>query len=142
MKKLLLSLALLAPLSLSAEPAKKKDGLTGIWQLVEIHKADGHEMRLPVWKVLQSDGAFYSFLIANQTCQTIINNQGTYKQTSDSTYVEHITGTITDEELIGKANTITYHFLDKDRIEISYQLKGTKFNAKETWVRVKLELPE
>lgn len=142
MKKFLLTLALLAPLSMSAEPTKKKGELAGIWQQVDTNEQDGNMMRLPVWKVLQKDGSFCVFLIAGKSGQSIIANQGTYAQTSDSTYTERLTGSITNDELVGKENTIVYHFASKDRLLVKYQLPGSKVTAVETWVRVKLEYPE
>lgn len=142
MKQLLFILCFLTSLGLSADTQKKRAALTGLWQQVGVDPHDGRQMRLPVWKVLQEDGHFFIFLIANQHAQSIITNRGTYKPATDSTYVEHITGSITNTEMVGRSNTITYRFLDKDRIEVSYNLPEAPGVARETWVRVKLELPK
>lgn len=137
---LFLLLALLAPLSLSAQ--KSLSDVAGVWQQVQQAKGDGHLMKLPVWKVMQNDGSFCTFLIANESGQSIITNQGRYELTSDSTIVEHITGSITDPELIGLSNTLTYQFRDSDKMDVSYRVPGASRENHEKWVRVKLEMPE
>lgn len=140
--KLLLLLALLAPLSLCAEETKKQPALTGVWQQVQAARHDGHIMTLPVWKVLQGDGSFCTFLIANATGQSVITNEGSYEVTSDSTVVEHVTGSITDLDIVGKKLTLTYHFEGKDTLHVSYRVPGASRDGHETWVRVKLEVPK
>ena len=58
MRKLLFLLTLLICVGARADEPKKKDKLHGVWQLVEKSKEDGHEMTLPVWKVLEKGGDF------------------------------------------------------------------------------------
>ena len=99
-------------------------------------------MQLPVWKVLQSDGRFCTFLIANQIGQSIITNQGTYQRTDETTCVEHIEGSITDPELVGKQNTLTLQFKSDDLLEVTYRIPGATRDGHEVWRRVKLELPQ
>ena len=100
MKQLLFLLALVLPLGLCAAAEKDNPTLVGVWQQVQQSKGDGHLMQLPVWKVMQSDGQFCTFLIANQGGQSIMTSQGSYTVTGDNTCVEHITGSITDPELV------------------------------------------
>lgn len=138
--KLFLCIALLAPLSLNAQ--KSQQTIAGVWQQVQQAKGDGHLIKLPVWKVLQNDGSFCTFLIANESGQSIITNQGRYEQTTDSTIVEHITGSITDPELIGRSNTLTYQLSHSDQMAVSYCVPGSSRTSHETWIRVKLEMPE
>lgn len=138
--KLFLLLALLAPLGASAQGSRP--AITGVWQQVQQAKGDGHLMKLPVWKVMQNDGSFCTFLIANESGQSIITNEGRYEQTNDSTIVEHITGSITDPDLIGKSNTLTYQLRQADQMSVSYTVPGSSRANHETWVRVKLEFPE
>ena len=116
--------------------------LVGVWQQVQKSKTDGHIMLLPVWKVMQSDGTFCTFLIANQSGQSIITNQGRYTMTNDSVVVEHITGSITDPELVGKGNHLTYHFKGKDEVRVSYRISEASREVHENWIRVKLEMPK
>ena len=99
-------------------------------------------MLLPVWKVMQSDGSFCTFLIANQNGQSIITNQGRFEVKNDSILVESVLGSITDPELVGKNNTLTYHFKDKDSVHVSYRMPGASREGHEDWVRVKLEMPK
>ena len=141
MKRLLLFLALLLPLSALAGNDNSRKKLVGVWQQVQKSEADNHLMLLPVWKVIQADGNFCTFLIANQSGVSIMTNQGTYQVTSDSTCVEAVKGSITDPELIGKHNTLTLHFVSDDLIEVSYRMPGARHDGHETWRRVKLELP-
>lgn len=138
----ILFLALLAPLSMNADTQKPQKQLAGIWQQIQKSNKEDRIMRLPVWKVMQNDLSFCTFLIANQDGQSIITNKGTYKMTSDSTYVEHINGSITDPKLVGRDNVITYEFKGDDTLHISYQMPGASKRGHETWVRVKLEYPE
>ena len=87
MKQLLFLLALVLPLGLCAAAEKDNPTLVGVWQQVQQSKGDGHLIQLPVWKVMQSDGQFCTFLIANQVGQSIMTNQGSYTVTSDNTCV-------------------------------------------------------
>lgn len=142
MKKVLSLLVLLFPLMLNAAPTTKKVKLEGVWQQVQPATETTPEMKLPVWKVMQNDGTFCTFLIANNKAQCVITNEGTFRLTSDSTFVEHINGTIVNPDLIGKNNKITIVAAEKDRIQITYRLQPDGGEAKETWIRVKLEIPE
>lgn len=100
MKKVLSLLVLLFPLMLNAAPTTKKVKLEGVWQQVQPATETTPEMKLPVWKVMQNDGTFCTFLIANKKAQCVITNEGTFRLTSDSTFVEHINGTIVNPDLI------------------------------------------
>ena len=142
MKKVLSLLVLLFPLMLNAAPTTKKVKLEGVWQQVQPATETTPEMKLPVWKVMQNDGTFCTFLIANNKAQCVITNEGTFRLTSDSTFVEHINGTIVNPDLIGKNNKITIVAAEKDRIQITYRLQPDGGESKETWIRVKLEIPE
>ena len=142
MKKVLSLLVLLFPLMLNAAPTTKKVKLEGVWQQVQPATETTPEMKLPVWKVMQNDGTFCTFLIANKKAQCVITNEGTFRLTSDSTFVEHINGTIVNPDLIGKNNKITIVAAEKDRIQITYRLQPDGGESKETWIRVKLEIPE
>ena len=142
MKKVLSLLVLLFPLMLNAAPTTKKVKLEGVWQQVQPATETTPEMKLPVWKVMQNDGTFCTFLIANNKAQCVITNEGTFRLTSDSTSVEHINGTIVNPDLIGKNNKITIVAAEKDRIQITYRLQPDGGESKETWIRVKLEIPE
>ena len=66
MKKVLSLLVLLFPLMLNAAPTTKKVKLEGVWQQVQPATETTPEMKLPVWKVMQNDGPFCTFLIANK----------------------------------------------------------------------------
>lgn len=142
MKTMITLLALLATAGSMSAENKYEERFEGVWQQVQYTKPDAAPIRLPVWKVMQTDGSFFTFLIANQSGKSIITNEGTYKVTSDSTVVEHVTGSITDPTLVGKNNRITYQFKDKDEVNVTYRMLGASRDGHETWVRVKLEMPE
>ena len=142
MKKTFFLLAALLPAALCATSSHDNaTDLIGVWQQVQTSKTDGHLMQLPVWKVMQKDGTFCTFLIANEHGQSVITNQGRFTVVNDSTVTEHINGSITDPELVGKENRITYHFDGKDKIHVSYRMPGATRDGQEDWVRVKLEMP-
>lgn len=143
MKHLLFLIALWATLPLGAQTTPQTgESLVGVWQQVQYAKKDGHLMKLPVWKVMQSDGSFCTFLIANETGQSVITNLGTYEQTSDTTFVEHISGSITDPQLVGKSNVLSYTLKEGDKLSVSYRVPGASRETHEAWLRVKLEMPE
>ena len=134
-------MATMAACGLLASADNGKD-LQGIWQQVQTSCTDGHTMLLPVWKVMQADGTFCTFLIANQSGQSIITNEGRYEVKDDSTVVEQVTGSITDPELVGTHNKLTYTFKGKDAMHVSYRMPGASRDGHEDWVRVKLEMPK
>lgn len=140
-KRLLLLLVLLAPLSLFAQQSATADKVKGVWQQVQTAKNDGRLIRLPVWKVLQGDGTFCTFLIGDETGLSLITNQGTYEWESDTTFVEHVTGSITDPQLVGKDNRLYYQFEGNDLMRVRYRVPGASRDGRETWVRVKLQVP-
>lgn len=122
--------------------ADKKAPFEGIWQQVQFAKTDGHPMILPVWKVMRSDGTFSTFLIATRSGQSIITTEGSFKVANDSTFVENITGSLTDPQLKGKSNKLIFHFLDEDTMNVSYRMPGSTRDAHERWIRVKMERPK
>lgn len=139
----LLLLAMTLPFAMSADESKTElRDMAGIWQQVQNFKGERRFIRLPVWKILHADGTFQTFLIANKSAQSIITNAGTYKVTSDSTYTEHVTSSLTDPSLVGRDNHITYYMKDKDNMSITYRMPGAKRNGQEQWIRVKMEMPD
>lgn len=141
-KSLALALSLFLCIGAYADKIKNADKLVGIWQQVQKAKEDNRVVRLPVWKVMQSDGHFSTFLIANEQAQSIITNRGEFKVTSDSTLIEYVKGSITDPMLVGKSNKISYQLIDDDTMRITYKLPNAMREGNETWVRLKLEIPE
>lgn len=141
-KKIVFALSLLVSLGAYADKIKNANKLIGIWQQVQQSKDDHRVVRLPVWKVVEADGSFQTFLIANEQAKCIITNRGEYKVTTDSTVVEYIKGSITDPELVGKSNKIFYKLTDNDTMHITYKLPKALREGHETWVRLKLEIPE
>lgn len=130
-------------LSLSVSAGtQRKVKLVGVWQQVQRDAQNGRQMNLPVWKVLQADGTFCVFLIADKSGQCIITNEGRYEVKNDSSLVERVTGSITDPSLVGIGNELTYKFIGKDEMHVTYRMPSATTDANETWVRVKLEWPK
>ena len=143
MKKLILGLLIfIIPCKISAQTDYVPNLLEGIWQYLQANQTQHKYQHLPIWKVMGSDSTFKTFIIADSEGKSVITNEGTYSLASDSVFIEHITGSITDRNLIGKDNLIKYHFEGNDTIQISYRLPEATTDGKETWVRVRLEKPE
>ncbi len=139
MRKLLFVLALTVCVGVRADEPKKKDKLHGVWQLVEKNKDDGHEMTLPVWKVLEKGGDFSIFYIADNTGRSVLTSKGKYTVKDDSTYVEHVRRSSYDTG-DGKAFavSVSYRFNDKGDMEISYRMPGAAQDGRETWRKVRM----
>ena len=139
MRKLLLLLTLLICVGARADEPKKKDKLHGVWQLVEKSKEDGHEMTLPVWKVLEKGGDFCIFYIADKTGRSVLTSKGKYTVKDDSTYVEHVRRSAHgDGDNSPFAVTVSYSFNDKGEMEISYRMPGASQDGRETWRKLRM----
>lgn len=141
---LLAAFILCLPTTLRAQD-KANASLVGVWQRLETVKDDGgttRTIKLPVWKVYDSNGAFSSFLIVNKEADCIKAMEGTYNLVNDSVYDEHIAGSITSPELVGATNPMTYKFVSPDLLIVSYRLSEAKQEVSESWVRIKLEMPQ
>lgn len=135
---------LLAGLCLTGLKAATPEGdpaFVGLWQQVEQSRQDGRTLLLPVWKMIQSDGRFCTFLIGNRSGQSVITNEGRYEVTSDSTVTEHVSGSITDLDIVGKSIRLTYRLEGRDRLHLTYRIPGASRDGHETWKRVCLEVP-
>lgn len=140
---LLLAFVLGCTITLKAQKLTKR--FVGVWQKQELVHDHGDAPRLitlPVWKILSSDGTFCTFLIVNDRAESIKMMEGTWKVQNDSVYEEHVTACITNEQFTGQTFRINYRLVSDDNMGITYQVKGAKRRAEETWVRVKLELPK
>ena len=136
--KQLLPLLLLAlsPLALSAQ----QHPLMGLWQL---QVQDGRRgkmqmMDVPVWKSIDGDGTFRTFMLGEKA-HCFITQTGTYAIRSDSTYAEQILENTFDAEAVGTVNMLTYSIVNKDMLVVSYVQRGeTQY---EMWRRVVAETP-
>ena len=67
--------------------------------------------------------------------------KGTFAITDETTYVEHITGSITDPSLVNKDNIIKYTFTTDNTMTLTYRMPGAAKEAVEMWTRVKMAMP-
>lgn len=118
--------------------------LYGVWQQEQTARDNNGKQRiihLPVWKVIEGNGTFYTFLIAGRDGRSMKMNEGTWTGVSDSIITEHVNRSLTAPQLNGCDNTIRYHFVDTNLIKIVYRLPNATRDAHETWRRVTMELP-
>lgn len=145
MKRFFLLLTITAMSSIACLTAQNiPERFAGIWQQKQkITEKNGSEriVHLPVWKILNKDGTFCTFLIANRKGESIITTKGTFAITDETTYVEHITGSITDPSLVNKDNIIKYTFTTDNTMTLTYRIPGAAKEAVEMWTRVKMAMP-
>lgn len=125
--------------------SQASNNFVGIWQQRQVTIGDngtGHFIKLPVWKVYESNGTFCIFLIANQKADCIKVTEGTYSVVNDSIYEEHISGSLTNSNLVGRSNKIKYTFATPDELVISYNISNAPNDSHESWVRVKMQVPD
>lgn len=118
----------------------------GIWQLCMLARPqeDGayRVIPAPCIKLLSADKTFVTLMTITQpNVKSFINASGTYRQTSDSTYVESVTKSMTDNVLIGREVELTFKLLNSNMLMITYLMPGAPRRATEYWTRVIQELP-
>ena len=135
MKRFFLLLTITAMSSIACLTAQNiPERFAGIWQQKQkITEKNGSEriVHLPVC----------TFLIANRKGESIITTKGTFAITDETTYVEHITGSITDPSLVNKDNIIKYTFTTDNTMTLTYRMPGAAKEAVEMWTRVKMAMP-
>lgn len=98
-KKLFIVLFLAAVGTLQAQQhLPESKSLVGMWRLMQVRESSGGETfheKLGLFKVINSDGTFYIFMINNDKnripeLDLVVNSFGTYTITSDSTFTEHV----------------------------------------------------
>lgn len=123
--------------------------LTGIWQICSsaVKNPDG-TMNVRTgnsFKMLNADGSFTNIMFNMGEVQSIITATGTYKQTSDSTYVESINKSV-NPTLNGKNNELRFHLKNGKLLHIKFYIEqysnGSPLGRwlEEVWV--KIEQPE
>ena len=131
-----LCLLALAPIAAFAQ----QHPLMGLWQL---QVQDGRHgklqlMDVPVWKSIDGDGTFRTFMIGERA-HCFITQSGTYAIRSDSTYAEQVLENTFDPEMVGVVNVLTYTLFDDNMLVVSFMSKGEQ--QYEMWRRVVSEQP-
>ncbi|MEG1580301.1 MAG: DUF4488 domain-containing protein [Bacteroidaceae bacterium] len=140
MKKKLFVLLLMC-VSGYAYAQKETPKLQGIWQMCQPYEEVGvMKMRMhPFLKMLFSDGRFTNLMMEQGGKLSVITAHGTFRQTSDSTYVEHIDNSISDPAITGKDNPLVFRFKGADLLVISY-VSTTGAKLWELWKRLKMKI--
>lgn len=119
--------------------------LQGIWQICRLNNTSDNEKYSitagPYMKILSTDNRFTNLALNTSGHASIITSNGTYTQTSDSTYVESVSESIMNPKLSGKDITIHFKFLNANLLVISFQSIDPPLQGKEYWTRVFLPQP-
>lgn len=124
------------------EPAGAKiaASLEGVWQICNrIQPLDDNKYQ--VWpgtymKILSADKNFVNMYLDTTGGSSVITAKGTYRQTSDSTYVESISKSVTDPEITGIDNELKIEFITENLLYIIYNMPGRTRPGKEVWLRI------
>lgn len=132
-----------------SEEKPQPSSLTGIWQICfsAVKNPDGtlNVRTGNAFKMLNADGSFTNIMFNVRGGQSVITGVGTYKQTSDSTYVESINKSV-NPTLNGKDNELRFHLKDGKFLHIKFYVEqysnGSPLGRwlEEVWV--KMEQPE
>lgn len=119
--------------------------LQGIWQICRLNNTSDNEKYSitagPYMKILSTDNRFTNLALNTSGHVSVITSNGTYTQTSDSTYVESVSESIMNPKLSGKDITIHFKFLNANLLVISFQSIDPPLQGKEYWTRVFLPQP-
>ena len=119
--------------------------LQGIWQICKLNNTSDNEKYSitagPYMKILSTDNRFTNLALNTSGHVSVITSNGTYTQTSDSTYVESVSESIMNPKLSGKDITIHFKFLNANLLMISFQSVDPLLQGKEYWTRVFLPQP-
>lgn len=119
--------------------------LQGIWQICRLNNTSDNEKYSitagPYMKILSTDNRFTNLALNTSGHASVITSNGTYTQTSDSTYVESVSESIMNPKLSGKDITIHFKFLNANLLMISFQSVDPLLQGKEYWTRVFLPQP-
>ncbi|MCI6160058.1 MAG: DUF4488 domain-containing protein [Prevotella sp.] len=119
---------------------KQKPSLTGIWQMCMIvNNGEERLVSMPILKFLSTDKHFYNLITDRSSGFFKVSGTGTYKETSDSTYVEYLDYMAFDKDSEGQGNVMTYHFSeDGNLMFVSFTMPGSQSSGKEIWRRTSL----
>lgn len=114
--------------------------LEGMWQVCNVSRDYmGGQLRTttgPYIKLLSSDGTFVNLLVNTSGGTSFIAALGTYRQTSDSTYVETITKSYNAPIYTGLDNTIHFKFLTDNIVQFQFRVPLQDNLWTEYWVKI------
>lgn len=135
-------ITLIAANQLQAQPIQNK--LIGVWQMCYPKTTDGatRMVYMPVWKNINDDGTFCTFMWQNGQNSAVITNRGSYKVETNNQYTEYVAETSTSPRIAQKENKLTFNFHGNDLLEVSYRIPGANEDGIELWKRIKVDSPE
>lgn len=112
--------------------------LEGVWQscTVEPGEKEYGVKLIPVLKVLASDKTFMNVFTGDNSVSAAILTQGTYKKTSDQTYVEVVKKTVIATFKAETKNEITFEFLNNNLVKFTFAIPGKEEPWTEYWYRI------
>jgi len=96
-----------------------------------------------IYKVINPDSTFYMFVTwgaGGSNAPTEISFYGTYKITSDSTYIEHIVKHATSPVMNGVESSLKFKLVNENTLLVQWK-KGERW-VKESWSRVQMGKPK
>lgn len=119
---------------------KIEASLEGIWQLCN-RATTQNDNKYEVWpgtymKILSADKSFVNMYLDTTGGSSVITAKGTYRQVSDSTYVESIFRSVTDPEVSGLDNELKFEFITENLLYVTYSMPGRVNRGKEMWLRI------
>lgn len=117
--------------------------LAGIWQQVQRNSADQTLVYLPVWRVMQGDGHFLSFVIAKPNAPAFLIMEGNFHSAKrDGLFLQRIHKSLTNPELEGLEIPIEYVLIEPNLMEIRYMIPSQDKPIVESWERIQMKVPE
>ena len=130
-----------------AQASAVESKLVGIWQMCFYvsDQADvpGELKPSNSFKILGGDGTFTNMAVI-PNYGAIIRGSGTFKETSENAYTEHVEKNLHLPQLVGVDNVLYYEMKGDDLMVLKYFVKtdkdGNELNVwyYETWKRVKM----
>lgn len=130
-----------------AQNAKETAGLSGIWQMCFYVSSEpdmpGELKPSNSFKILSDDGRFTNMTVVPNKGAIIIGS-GTYKQTADNAFTEHVERNLHLPQLIGQDNVLEFEMKGGEVMLVKFFVKtdaeGHELNSwyYETWKKVKM----
>jgi len=117
----------------------ESNSIVGFWQHIRVTKnADGTNHLAPsgIYKVINSDSTFFSFITSPTGSGLVLTMFGSYKVTSDSTCTENVQTSLSAVNLPTKKNELRYKLVDKNTLFVQFHVLSNDTWTPEIWIRV------
>lgn len=111
--------------------------MEGVWQFCS-HTDDGRCVYAPIYKIFSADGTFVTVNMTSRGGEARVSSQGNYAVRGAGEYVECVTESATDPELVGVETFFDCTFTDDNGVymRVSYTLHDREGAVTEEWARV------